>query len=170
MDSKLGDPYIRFDHINKGIILVHSNPWFDLILMLFWVILYLIDENISIISQNNLHVLHNSYTCQTCKIIGVNIELVILAFILLPLGHANFECQQLVAFIHSPRCWRPLFPILLVNFSGINWALHHVPYTFYLILTNSTKFGSLRCFAGLCSEYAKNNTKWSIHEDGETWI
>ena len=46
------------------------------------------------ISQNDLHVLHNSYTCQTCKIIGVNIELVILAFILLPLGHANFECQQ----------------------------------------------------------------------------
>ena len=47
------------------------------------------------ISQNDLHVLHNSYTCQTCKIIGINIELVILAFIMLLLGHANFECQYM---------------------------------------------------------------------------
>ena len=67
-------------------------------------------------------------------------------------------------------CWRTLFPILTVNFSGINWALHHVPYIFYLFLTNSTSFGGLRCFAVLCPEYARNNTKWSIYKDGETWI
>ena len=39
------------------------------------------------------------------------------------------------------HCWRPLFPILTVNFSGIKWALHHVPYIFYLFLTSSTSFG-----------------------------
>ena len=38
--------------------------------------------------------LHNDHTCQTCKIIEVNIELAILAFILLALGHANFNCQH----------------------------------------------------------------------------
>ena len=46
------------------------------------------------ISQNDLLILHNDYICQTCKIIGVNNELTILAFNLLVLGHANFECQQ----------------------------------------------------------------------------
>ena len=92
LDFKLGDPYIRFDRLDKGFILVHPNSWFDLILMLFWGILYLIDEIMSKISQNDLHFLHNSYTSQTYKIIGVNNELAILAFILFVLGHANFEC------------------------------------------------------------------------------
>ena len=54
----------------------------------------LIDEIISRISQNDLHILHNGHICQTCKIIRVNIELAILAFILPTSGHANFECQQ----------------------------------------------------------------------------
>ena len=49
---------------------------------------------ISRISQNDLHILHNGHICQTCKIIRVNIELAILAFILSTSGHANFECQQ----------------------------------------------------------------------------
>ena len=40
----------------------------------------------------------------------------------------------------------------------------------YLILTNSTSFGGLRGFAALCSEYARNNTKWSIYKDCQTWI
>jgi len=39
------------------------------------------------------------------------------------------------------RCWRPLFHILTINFSGINWVLHHVPYIFYLFLTSATSFG-----------------------------
>ena len=56
--------------------------------------LCLIDEIISRISQNDLHILHNGHICQTCKIIRVNIELAILAFILPTSGHANFECQQ----------------------------------------------------------------------------
>jgi hypothetical protein len=56
--------------------------------------LCLIDEIISKISQNDLHILHNGHICQTCKIIRVNIELAILAFILPTSGHANFECQQ----------------------------------------------------------------------------
>ena len=68
------------------------------------------------------------------------------------------------------HCWRPLFPILTINFSRINWALHHVPYIFYLILTNSTSCGGLRWFVGLCSEYARNNTKWSIYKDRQTWV
>jgi len=55
------------------------------------------------ISQNDLHFLHNSYTSQTYKIIGVNIELVILAFILLALDHANFECQHQVSKQTSPQ-------------------------------------------------------------------
>ena len=41
------------------------------------------------------------------------------------------------------------------------------------ILPNPNKFhnfGGLGCFAGLCSEYARNNTKWSIYMDGEIWI
>ena len=38
-------------------------------------------------------------------------------------------------------CWRPLFPILTVNFLGIIWALHHVPYIFCLFLTSATSFG-----------------------------
>ena len=76
-----------------------------------------------------------------------------------------------ISFCLLPEaCWRPLFPILTVNFSGINWVLHHIPYIFYLLLTNSTSFGGLRCFAGLCPEYARNNTKWSIYKNGETWI
>jgi len=37
-------------------------------------------------------------------------------------------------------------------------------------LMSSTSFGGLRCFAGLCPEYARINTKWSIYKDGETWI
>ena len=97
--SKLGDPYIRFDRLDEGFILLHSNSWFDLILMLFWILLCLIDEIMSKISQNDLHILHNGHTCQTCKIIEISIELVILAFTLLALGHANFECQ------HMPPCY-----------------------------------------------------------------
>ena len=93
-DSKLCDPYIHFNRLDEGFILAHLNSWFDLILMLFWILLCLIDEIMSKISQNDLHVLHNNYTYQICKIIGVNIELVILAFILLALDHANFECQH----------------------------------------------------------------------------
>src|SRR6185437_4792189 len=54
----------------------------------------LIDEIISKISQNDLHILHNGHICQTCKIIRVNIELTIVAFILPTSSHANFECQQ----------------------------------------------------------------------------
>ena len=41
------------------------------------------------------------------------------------------------------------------------------------ILSNPNKFtsfGGLRGCAGLWSEYARNNTKWSIYKDGETWI
>ena len=56
--------------------------------------LCLIDEIISRISQNDLHILHNGHICQTYKIIRVNIELAILPFILPILGHVNFECQQ----------------------------------------------------------------------------
>ena len=92
LDSKLGDSYIRFDRLDEGFILVHLNSWFDLILLLFWIFLCLIDEIMSKISQNDLVILHNDYICQTCKIIGVNNELAILAFILFVLGHANFEC------------------------------------------------------------------------------
>ena len=62
--------------------------------MLFLIILCLIDEIISRISQNDLHILHNGHTCQTYKIIRVNIELAILAFILPASNHANFECQE----------------------------------------------------------------------------
>ena len=62
--------------------------------MPFCVHLCLIDEIIFRISQNDLHILHNGHTCQTCKIIEISIELVILAFTLLALGHANFEYQQ----------------------------------------------------------------------------
>jgi len=61
--------------------------------------LCLIDEIISRISQNDLHFLHNGHICQTCKIIRVNIELAILAFILSTSGHANFEYQ------HMPPCF-----------------------------------------------------------------
>jgi hypothetical protein len=38
-------------------------------------------------------------------------------------------------------CWQPLFHILTVNFLGINWALHYVPFIFYLYLISSTSFG-----------------------------
>jgi len=38
-------------------------------------------------------------------------------------------------------CWWSLFPILTVNFSGINWASHYVPYIFCLFLTSATSFG-----------------------------
>ena len=41
----------------------------------------------------------------------------------------------------STYVWRPLFHILNVNFSGINWALHYIPFIFYLILISSTSFG-----------------------------
>ena len=47
------------------------------------------------ISQNDIHALYNSYVCQACKIIEVNMELVILAFILFALDDVNFECQHL---------------------------------------------------------------------------
>jgi hypothetical protein len=40
--------------------------------------------------------------------------------------------------------------------------------TWYL-LENSTNFGGLRCFAGLCSEYVRNNTRRSRCKHGETW-
>ena len=39
------------------------------------------------------------------------------------------------------HCWRPLFHILTANFSEINWALHYIPFIFYLILTSSISFG-----------------------------
>ena len=61
--------------------------------------LCLINEIISRISQNDLHIHHNGHICQICKIIRVNIELAILAFILPTSGHANFECQ------HMPPCF-----------------------------------------------------------------
>ena len=63
--------------------------------------LYLIDEIISRISLNDLHILHNGHICQTCKIIRVNIEFAILAFILPTSGHANFECQHMEDWRHG---------------------------------------------------------------------
>ena len=55
-------------------------------------------------------------------------------------------CSRTSKSLSLGGCWRPLFPILTVNFSGMNWALHYVSYIFYLILTNSTSFGVLRFF------------------------
>ena len=56
------------------------------------------------ISQNDLVILHKDYICQTCKIIGVNNELAILAFILLVLGRANFECQHMPPLFLGKAC------------------------------------------------------------------
>ena len=88
--------------------------------------LCLIDEIISRISQNDLHILHNGHICQTCKIIRVNIELAILAFILPTSGHANFECQ------HMPPCFLVKFAYqetsLLAKIIEDRWLIlvHHL--------------------------------------------
>ena len=88
--------------------------------------LCLIDEIISKISQNDLHILHNGHICQTCKIIRVNIELAILAFILPTSGHANFECQ------HMPPCFLVKFAYqetsLLAKIIEDRWLIlvHHL--------------------------------------------
>ena len=50
-------------------------------------------------------------------------------------------CSRTSKSLSLGGCWRPLFPILTVNFSGIKWALHHVPYIFCLFLTSATSFG-----------------------------
>ena len=94
--------------------------------MLFWILLYLIDEIISRISQYDLHILHNGHICQTCKIIRFNIELAILAFILPTSGHANFECQ------HMPPCFLVKFAYqetsLLAKIIEDRWLIlvHHL--------------------------------------------
>jgi len=88
--------------------------------------LCLINEIISRISQNDLHILHNGHICQTCKIIRVNIELAILAFILPTSGHANFECQ------HMPPCFLVKFAYqetsLLAKIIEDRWLIlvHHL--------------------------------------------
>ena len=88
--------------------------------------LCLIDEIISKISQIDLHILHNGHICQTCKIIRVNIELAILAFILPTSGHANFECQ------HMPPCFLVKFAYqetsLLAKIIEDRWLIlvHHL--------------------------------------------
>jgi hypothetical protein len=51
----------------------------------------------------------------------------------------HFESTS--TWIRGDRCWWPLFHILTVNLSGINWALHYVPFIFYLILISFTSFG-----------------------------
>ena len=94
--------------------------------------------------------------------LGRRHRLILLAYLISSASTASYASLS--------ACWRPLFPILTVNFSGINWALHYVSYIFYLILTNSTSFSGLRCFAELCSEYARNSTKWRIYKDGEKFL
>ena len=62
----------------------------------------------------------------TCKIIRVNIELAILAFILPTSGHANFECQ------HMPPCFLVKFTYqetsLLAKIIEDRWLIlvHHL--------------------------------------------
>jgi hypothetical protein len=66
-------------------------------------------------------------------------------------------------------CWWLLITALTTSISvnqvGINIFLRII----FFRLTNSRSFGGMRCFVGLCTEYARNNTKWSIYKDGETW-
>ena len=73
--------------------------------------------------QNDLHVLHNNYTCQTCKIIWVNIELVILTYILLALDHANFECQQPHWIVYLQRCYLDLAQVWTRADVHARWSL-----------------------------------------------
>ena len=77
----------------------------------------------STISQNDLHVLHNCYTCQTYKIIGFSIELVILTYILLVLNHANFECQQPHSIVYLQRCYLDLAQVWTRADVHARWSL-----------------------------------------------
>jgi len=56
-------------------------------------------------------------------------------------------------------CWRPLFPILAVNLSGITWTLHHVPCIFYLFLTSAISFGWVVVVGDYIPKIRKNGQK-----------
>ena len=77
--------------------------------MPFYAHLCLINEIISRISQNDLHIQHNGHICQICKIIRVKIELAILAFILPTSGHANFEYQHMPLYFLVKLAYQEIF-------------------------------------------------------------
>ena len=72
------------------------------------------------------------------KFIRIHFSLVYFCFMYLKLKESS---RLWCSIFPLSRCWRPLSHVLTVNFSGINWVLHHVPCIFYLILISSTSFG-----------------------------
>jgi hypothetical protein len=74
-----------------------------------------------------------------------------------------------IAEEHLYHYWWSLITTSTTNISISKMGINIFQCIISFELTNSTSFGGSRCFAGLCSEYAGNNTRWSICKNGQTW-